>query len=108
MTSLKSHMVIGALRLTLEGLGLYPLVGHSGDRDAGTLLLRVDGAAGVTLWRPERDVTGVLRWAVMAERLDPLQASDRIAKERDWDSDLWVVEVDDPRGVLTVDALPPL
>lgn len=67
-----------------------------GDRDAGSVLVSVRARDALTLYTPERDMTGERVWR--AETIDEATMMTRIASRQDFDPDLMVVEIEDPDG----------
>ena len=84
-------------RLQLQGIAVY--VAARGDDTAGAVLVKLalmDGTA--QLWTRGYDLnTGARLWQQMATGPEPeIDAS--IARQRNTDPDLWVIEVEDPQG----------
>ena len=75
-------------------------VAKRGDADAGAVLLRLLRSNGKSLiLRRQFGLGGTSQWAAAGGgELDPEAADDLLARERKRDPDLWIVEVDDPKG----------
>ncbi len=84
-------------RLQLEGIPAYVIA--RGDETAGAILVKLawmDGRARAHM--REYDLkTGTRRWQVLCEGCER-EVDDAIARQRGFDPDLWVIEVEDARG----------
>lgn len=84
-------------RLRLAEIPAF-VVAH-GDDTAGAVLVKLntlDGGAGV--WQRSFDLrTGARKWAVLTEGPEA-EVDAAIARQRGFDPDLWVIEVEDRRG----------
>ncbi|PWR22049.1 DUF1491 family protein [Zavarzinia compransoris] len=99
---LKSRLVVQALIRRAEVAGLSALVMRKGDEDAGGIMLVVDRfAAGSRLFDRVRDGAGRLVWAAAdgGAPLDPPALAERLERAARRDPDLWLVAVEDPRGL---------
>lgn len=84
-------------RLRLEGIPAF--VTAKGDATAGAVLVKLntlDGRARA-FQRSFDLMTGERAWVVLAEG-DEVSVDASIAKQRSFDSDLWVIEVEDRAG----------
>jgi len=84
-------------RLRLQDIPAF-VVAH-GDNDAGTILIKLntlDGTA-VVFQRGFDLTTGARRWIELASGDEP-DVDATIARQRDFDPDLWVIEVEDRKG----------
>ncbi len=111
MAQLKTGIWVDALIRRAQLGGAYGCIIEQGDRDAGTVLVTVRSPAALTLYTPERDMDGARIWR-SAELDEPALAA-AIKSRLDFDSDLIVVEIEDPDGrhfieepVLTDPAIP--
>ncbi|MGE5545638.1 MAG: DUF1491 family protein [Solirubrobacterales bacterium] len=98
---LKAKLFIHAAirRCTVEGL--YATVVKKGDEDAGAVLVKLNrGAAGCVVFAQVRDKDGRLAWmaATGGEPVPEEKADAYIARAREIDYDLWVIEVESPSG----------
>ncbi|KIT16515.1 DUF1491 family protein [Jannaschia aquimarina] len=97
--ALAAHIWVAAYRKRLDLLGIPCMVIARGDATAGAVMVKVatmDGAATV-LHRSFDLMTGDRAWVVLTE--GPERDCDAaIARQRGFDPDLWVLEVEDPRG----------
>ncbi len=84
-------------RLTLHNIPAYVM--HKGDATAGVVMVKLatlDGAA--RLFQRSFDLaTGERAWVVLTEGPEA-EVDAAIARQRSFDSDLWVIEVEDRAG----------
>lgn len=101
---LKTHIRIAAQLRRCEQAGAFAHVSRRGDPDAGAVAVKVfvgRGEAGplARLYLESVDMEGRAFWR---ETFDGPQAEEeidaRLAKERRIDPDLWIVEIEDPKG----------
>ncbi len=96
---LAAHVWVGAYlrRLQIEGIGVYVVA--RGDATAGAVLVklaRLDGTA--TAFTRVFDLeTSARRWDVLCEGPEA-EIDAAISRQRGFDPDLWVIEVEDARG----------
>ncbi|MGR3484871.1 MAG: DUF1491 family protein [Paracoccaceae bacterium] len=97
--SLASRIWVDAYRARLDQQGIFAHVAARGDAVAGAVLVKcatMDGRA--TCHQRSFDLTsGERAWIVLAEG-DEASVDAAIARQRSFDPDLWVIEVEDPRG----------
>jgi len=84
-------------RLSLEGI--YAHVARKGDETAGAVAIKVatmDGRASffTRAFGPE----GTPGWHAQAESAPEPEVDEALSRQRRYDPDLWVIEVEDPRG----------
>ncbi|MCA0997482.1 DUF1491 family protein [Alloyangia pacifica] len=96
---LATHVWVGGyLRLlSLQDIPAY--VTAHGDDTAGAVLVKLatlDGQA-VAYSREWDLMTGARRWAVLAEGPE-YEVDARVSKQREFDPDLWVIELEDRQG----------
>ena len=97
--SLAAHVWVSAYRRRLELAGIPCMVVSKGDAQAGAVLVKcatMDGAASVHQ-RSFDLATGDRAWVVLTEGAEA-DCDAAIARQRGFDPDLWVLEVEDPRG----------
>ena len=99
MTRLATHVWVGAYLMRLRALDIPAFVTAKGDPTAGAVLVKLntlDGAA--RLFQRSFDLeTGDRAWMVLAEGPEAdVDAS--VARQRGFDRDLWVIEVEDRAG----------
>ncbi len=82
------------------------VVRHKGDPDSGAVLLKLDrGREGCSVLSQVRDVDGNPGWVHGggAELVTDADGEAYIARQRDRDPDLWVIEIEDPQGRYKID-----
>lgn len=95
---LKTSLIVGAEIRRCENMSMSATVNHKGDADRGLLLIKqyVYGQ-GCKIYTQSRDMDGTLFWqqpkgeAFIEER----DADHYIARQIDFDPDLWVLEIED-------------
>jgi hypothetical protein len=89
-------------RLRLAGIPAY-VMAH-GDATAGAVLVvlaTLDGRAAA--WQRSFDLaTGARVWMVLAEGAET-EVADAVARQRRFDPDLWVIEIEDRQGRTLLD-----
>ena len=96
---LTSDFWVAAYLSRLQVQGIYAHVMHKGDPTAGAVSVKVatmDGRASVFTRSYDADFNRV--WSAHAENVPEADADASIAKQREFDRDLWVIEVEDPKG----------
>ncbi|MCB1328864.1 MAG: DUF1491 family protein [Maritimibacter sp.] len=99
MSRLASGIWVGAYLARLQAEGIPVYVVARGDETAGAVLVKLatlDGAARA-FHRVVDLMTGTRRWDVLAEGPER-EVDATIARQRSFDPDLWVIEVEDARG----------
>lgn len=82
--------------LSAQGIGVY--VAQRGDKAGGLVLLKIADMAGqCRLLTQQRNIDGDLLWmaALKDDISDEKSADDYIARAKNRDPDLWVIEVED-------------
>lgn len=82
--------------------GLVAVLRHRGAREAGAIFIkldRLDGTAALYGPAPQAlaDESGARRFQLILDS-DPLSVEERVARERRFDPDLWLVEIENRRG----------
>ena len=99
MIRLTTDMWVSAYRRRLELAGIPAYITARGDPTAGAVLVKLatlDGRA--TVYQRSFDLlSGTRAWVVLAEGDEP-QVDAAIARQREFDPDLWVIEVEDREG----------
>ncbi len=102
---LKAGFRVRATIRRCASVGLNVLVARKGDEDAGDIVIKVNqGATGFRVYTQVRDVEARLAW-LRVTGVDPVPeptADAAIAKAIALDGDLWVVEIDDKDGAISV------
>lgn len=99
MARVTADFWVGAYLARLSGEGIFAHVAAKGDPTAGAVAVKVAtmrGQAG--LWMRSYDGEGNRVWTCLMEDAPEAEVDAAIAKQRGFDRDLWVIEVEDPRG----------
>ena len=101
MNELKARFWIDALRWRAEAAGAAVYVARRGDPDAGAVLVKIlMDQRTARLFAPVRNFEGERVWS-QPLGADPVPEDDAAAyaeRRAERDPDLWVVEIDDPKG----------
>ena len=99
MSALTAKFWVDAYIRRLRVANIPAFVVHHGDNGAGAVLVKLntlDGKARL-FQRVYNPLTGIRHWDVLSEG-DEADLGRAIARQRNFDPDLWVVEVEDRRG----------
>lgn len=86
-------------------MGLNAVVARKGDEDSGAVLIKVmRGSEGFLVYSQVRDANARLAWMCVTGAVPvPEAAADQIiAKAIDVDWDIWVVEIEDRSGAVSI------
>ena len=98
---LKTHVTASAILRRVQGMGLFATVAHKGDPDGGVLWIKVLNGREAALWA-ERYEGG---FAARTDGFVPEGEADEIVRrERDFDRDLWLIEVEGAAGAELVES----
>ena len=99
MTRLASSVWVSAYLARLEQRAIPAFVTAKGDGTAGAVLVKLNTLDGqAQLFQRSFDLmTGARAWVVLQEG-DEAQVDDAARQQRDFDPDLWVIEVEDRQG----------
>lgn len=106
MLRLKSEVRVQAWLRRASGLGLMGAVVKKGEPESGTVLLKINRfGAGCDVFSPVTAPDGTPAWmAAFPKGPAPEKEADAyLARQATYDADLWVVEIEDPKGVFTLD-----
>jgi hypothetical protein len=100
---LTSEFWVSAYVRRCQLAGAYAVVRRRGAREAGAILLvidRLDGTNDLYAPAPQSETDDVRGRAFerIAERVDGLAVEGRLAREVKFDSDVWIVAVEDREG----------
>jgi hypothetical protein len=104
MARLRTDLWVSAYLRQRSIAAMPAVLRRRGAAEAGVVFVRVDRLDGrACLLGPappslDSDGGGERRFQLLIEA-DPLTVEDRIARELRYDSDLWLLEVDDPAGL---------
>ena len=96
---LKAGIWVAAYLARLQGLAIPAFVVRRGDETAGAVLVKastLDGKARA-FQRSFDPMTGARTWMVLADG-DESEVDAAVARQRRFDPDLWVIEVEDRAG----------
>ena len=99
MARLASGVWVSAYLMRLQAKGIYAHVVHRGESTAGAVAVKLatmDGRA--SLFVRTLDGEGDRVWTALVDAGPEAEADAAIARQRRFDRDLWVLEVEDPRG----------
>lgn len=99
MSRLATGIWVSAYLARLQAEGISTYVVATGDATAGAVLVKLatmDGQA-QAFQRSVDLMTGERKWMVLAEG-EERSVDESIRKQRSFDPDLWVIEVEDARG----------
>ena len=97
---IKTSFWVSAEIRKCDGVFLPMTILHKGDDGRGLVLIKQYIAGkGCIIHSRRRDMDGILGWhtPLGQEVVDEIKADEYIARQRQYDEDLWVVEVEDPR-----------
>ncbi len=110
---LRSDIWVAAYLRRRNGEGVAAVLRRRGAAEAGAIMVKVDRLDGRTaLFGPApQSLATDLPWGVdrlfsrmhAQDWIDPAEAEARLQREVRFDSDLWIVEVEDPAGEPRVD-----
>ena len=90
---------VAAYLARLNGEGIFAHVAHRGDATAGAIAVKVATMNNLaSLYMRNYDGDGQRIWADVMIDAQESEVDAYIAKQRGYDRDLWVIEVEDPRG----------
>lgn len=97
---LKSEILVAAVVRRAQSAGAFAAVVRRGDNDAGAIALKVFlGAGCARLFVQSRNDEGEAIWREPFDGVvDEARIDDYLAKEQRFDSDLWIVEIEDREG----------
>ena len=104
---LKSAIWVQA-QLRLCGLRDLPVyVVRKGDADAGVILLKLNNLdGGCRVYSQTRAASGALAWSAAGGDDNVMTESDAdayVERQASFDPDIWVIEIEDPKGVYELD-----
>lgn len=102
---LTSDFWVAAYLARLQGEGIFAHVAHKGDPTAGAIAIKLatmDGKA--SLFTRSYDGDGARIWDCMKDAEPERDVDEAVNKQRQFDRDLWVIEVEDPKGRHLLDA----
>ena len=102
---IKTSLWIEAHIRTCFAADMPAFVVARGDSDRGGILLKIDQFdSGITLYEKTMDFDGNIAWRCLSSGETASETTERITKKRNFDSDLWVLEIEDMRKTYVPDA----
>ncbi len=104
---LKTSMWVDAHVRTCFAADMPTFVVGKGDAERGGVLLKVNAyAGGISVYEQALDFDGNKIWRQLGtyEQASERDADALIAKKRQYDSDVWVLEIEDVKGIYELDA----
>jgi len=105
LARLATGIWVSAYLLRLSQEGIFAHVAQKGDTTAGAVAVKIatmDGRA--TYFTRGYDPDGMMIWQAQMEDAGEAEVDAALARQRGYDRDLWVIEVEDPRGRHLLDA----
>lgn len=99
MARLSTDFWVSAYLARLSQAGIFSHVAHKGDPKAGSVAIKLatmDRNASLFLRRYDADFE--LVWQREMDDQPEFEVDEAVAKQRSYDRDLWVIEVEDPKG----------
>ena len=107
MARVTADFWVAAYLSRLSQQGIFAHIAHKGDQTAGAIAIKLatmDGYA--TLFMRNYDGEGHRVWATVMDRAPEREVDEYAAKQRNFDRDLWLIEVEDPKGRHLLDEFP--
>lgn len=105
MVRLATGLWVAAYLARLSQAGIFAHVARHGDDSAGAVAVKLafmDGRA--SFYTRGHGPDGRVGWHAQAEEAPETEVDAALARQRRYDPDLWVIEVEDPRGRHMLDA----
>ena len=100
-----SEFWISAYKKVLESQAIPIFVVQKGDSKAGAIIVRISDLKGMSkIFVQSYDLKGERQWIELAAGTD-LQMDDLIVKQKEVDTDLWVLDVETRNGCHYLDAV---
>ena len=106
MTRLKSELRVQAWLRRAAGLGLMAAVARKGEAESCTVILKINRhRAGCDVYSPVTDPNGAPAWmSAFPQGPAPEREADAyLQRQAKYDPDLWVLEIEDPKGLFALD-----
>ncbi|MGB1877504.1 MAG: DUF1491 family protein, partial [Rhodospirillaceae bacterium] len=107
-TRLKTWVWVQAFLRQLETDGYMAALLSRGDDDAGAVLVKVNRFTdGCRVYTQVRTELGELAWlaGTGSDLVPESDADSYIGRQRKYDADIWVIEVEDPKGTYGIDGV---
>jgi len=99
MSRLSTDFWVAAYLARLEAIGVPAHLVAKGDATAGAVIVKVatmDGQA--SAFARETGPDGRRIWATLAAEGPEAEVDERLKRQLSFDPDLWIIEVEDPKG----------
>jgi len=106
LSRLKSELRVQAWLRRAGGLGLMATVARKGEPESGTVLLKINRhGAGCEVYSPVSAPDGASAWmsAFPKGPAKEPEADAYLQRQAKYDPDLWVLEIEDPKGLFALD-----
>ena len=106
MPRLKSELRVQAWLRRARGLGLMGTVARKGEPESGTVVININRhLAGCEVFSPVSDPNGASAWmsAFPKGAVKEPEADAYLQRQAKYDPDLWVLEIEDPKGLFALD-----
>ena len=105
MARLATGIWVSAYLLRLSQEGIFAHVAQKGDTTAGAVVVKIATMNGrASFFTRGYDAGGMIVWQAQMEDAGESDVDAALARQRGYDRDLWVIEVEDPRGRHLLDA----
>ena len=97
---LKTHIRVAAHLRRAEAAGAFAGIVARGDADAGAIAVKVyPGSGRARLFIETLDGDGARYWRdVFDGETDEARVDEKLKRERDFDRDIWIIEIEDRDG----------
>ena len=103
MTRLTAEFWVHAYLARLRLADIPAFLTSKGDKTAGAVLVKLNTLDGSSqVWQRSFDLDGNRVWVVLEDG-DEADVDEAIARQRSFDPDLWVIEVEDRQGRTLLD-----
>ncbi|MCQ8184228.1 DUF1491 family protein [Parvularcula maris] len=92
---LRSDVQVSAMQRSASAAGLFFAVLDKGHEEGGLIYVQWRDGRELSLFT-EREVEGSRVWTCVLGKAEEMAVRERLASERSFDPDLWVVEVEGP------------
>lgn len=103
---LKAKIWIQAQLRLLDLHCIHAVISRHGDEDAGAIYIKlIRSRTDVTVYSPRTGPNGERGWGrgTGPEPVAEYQADDYITRQANFDPDIWVLEIEDPKGLYGID-----
>jgi len=99
LARLATGIWVSAYLMRLSQEGIFAHVAQRGDQTAGAVAVKIATMNGrASFFTRGYGANGIIAWQAQMEDVEEEQVDAALARQRSYDRDLWVIEVEDPRG----------